>query len=498
MRCSILFGGKAGQGPNILTNILGRALVRMGYYVFYSRDYQSLIRGGHNFNVLTFSDEPANSNDFKIDVIVALDANTEMRHRDELKKDGIVLKDSKMNMFYAGRIFKLLGFDFNVLDNELKLLKRRYEENILEAKKGYDFEKSKYKIFKSPNKKNVFMNGNQGLSTGAVNSGLDVYFAYPMTPSTPVLGELAKNQIEKNYVVLELEGEIAIVNAGIGASITGAKTMVGTSGGGFDLMSEGLSLAGIAGAPLVMYLAQRPGPATGIPTYNSQGDLQMARHTGHGEFPRLVLAPGDPREAEEMTNQAFYFSQKYKVPSIIIGDKHLAESFYSLSEKAKIVPVPKSTNFGRYNSYEKDPKTGSSTEDPNIINANVEARLKKELDIEKESKKFSRYEIYGKKNAKDVIVSWGSTKGAIIDSINGANIKFVQIKYIEPFPKDVLIELKNKNVILVENNSKGQLGDVIREKTGFEIKNKILRYDGRPFLRDELSLQIKSMVGGRL
>ena len=496
-RINILFGGPAGTGPNILTHLVGLALVKQGYYAFYSRDYQSLIRGGHNFNMLTFSEEPVHSNDSEIDILVCLDENTEKLHSKNLKKGGVILKGSKENMYYAGRIFKLLCVDFGILDKELKELSaKRYKENVEHAKKGYDDEKVEVCRIVFKKGKGDFINGNQGVSEGVVNSKIDVYFAYPMTPATPILNELAEKSFDNNIKVVELENEIAVANAGVGASIAGALTMVGTSGGGFDLMTETLSLTGIAGVPLVFYLSQRPGPGTGVATYTAQGDLNIARHAGHGEFNRIVVAPGDPLESEELVNQAFYFSQKFKVPSIVVSDKHLGESVYTIEGKPKIVSVSKNTKLGRNNSYEKD-SVGSATENSGIINKNIQERLKIGEEIEKEAKKFSQYEVCGNKNSKNVVVSWGSTKGAIIDSIKDLNVKFVQVKYIEPFPVGVEKEFVGKNIILVENNSTAQLGSLIREKTGIEIKNKILRYDGRPFLRDELREEIQKIIGGK-
>ena len=534
MKISILFGGEAGQGPNILTHILGESLVKQGYYVFYSRDYQSLIRGGHNFNVLTFSDEHVNSNESKIDVLVCLDENTEKIHKKDLKKNGIILNNKHNNMYFAGKLFKILGLDFKILENELKILKKRFDENLKESKQGYEDTEKSIELPKSLNKKSHFMNGNQGLANGAIKSGLDIYYAYPMTPATAVLGELAKNQIENNHLVIELENEISVINAGIGSAITGAKTMIGTSGGGFDLMTEGLSLAGIAEAPLVIYLSQRPGPGTGVATYTAQGDLNIVRHAGHGEFPRLVVAGGDPGEILELTNQAFYFSQKFKIPSIIMSDKHLAESLYTVEKEPKIIKCEKSTELKRYNSYETD-NQGSATEDSEIIKFNTNKRIKKQKEIEKHAEKFEQYKTYGKNNSKNIILGWGSTKGAILDAIKGTapcsskmsddlkkssklqeaseafnkpskgaiinaikdlDCKFIQILYIEPFPEKIKKELENKNIILVENNSTAQLGNLIAEKTGIfiEDKNKILRYDGRPFLCDELKKEIKGRL----
>ncbi len=492
MKLTILFGGKAGQGANILSAILGHALTKKGYYVFVSRDYQSLIRGGHNFNVLTFSDSPVSSNDSALDLIVALDENTINLHKKELKKDGnIISGEGKGNMYFAGRLFKILCVDFKVLEEELKELKERFEQNIKEAKEGYEDEK-KVACRIIFNKKDLyFMNGNQAVAEGAIKSGLDVYYAYPMTPATNILSELAEKQIENNILVLEFESEIGVINSAIGSAITGAKAMIGTSGGGFDLMTEALSLTGMAEVPLVIYLASRPGPSTGVATYTGQGDLSLALHSGHGEFNRVVLAPGSPKEAEELTSQAFYLTQKFKVPAIVLSDKHLAESFYTLDEKPVITSSKKSTFLRRYNSYEMD-EFGSATESPEKIVKNVTKRLKTGIETEKEAEKFEQYLVYGKESSNNVVVSFGSTKGAIIDAIRDLNTSFVQILYLEPFQQEIKKHFKNKNVILVENNATGQLGKLIAEKTGIFISegNKILRFDGRPFLADELKKEI--------
>lgn len=519
MRINIVFGGAAGQGPNILTHILGSALVKQGYYVFYSRDYQSLVRGGHNFNALTFSEEPINSNDNSIDILVALDENTENIHKEYLKKGGVILKGHKENMYYAGRLFKLLCMDFKVLENELKDLKKKFDENIAEAKKGYDEEtKEVCKVTLRKNKL-YFSNGSQGVAQGAIKSGLDIYYAYPMTPATGVLTELAGKQIKENIMTFELENELACANAAVGSAITGARTMTGTSGGGFDLMTETLSLVGMINIPLVFYLSQRPGPATGVPTYTSQGDLNTARFAGHGEFPRLLVAPGDSIEAEELTNQAFYFAEKYKIPSIVISDKHLSESSYTTEKTSKIVKIDKTTKLARHSGNESTKGIVTSDKSETVIKR-VEERMKKMNEIRKEAEKFETYKIYGKKNSKNLILFWGSTKGAILDAMKGItpysskmsddlkksskraifdstkdlDCKALQILYLKPFPINIKKELeKAKNLILIENNETGQLGDLIAEKTGifFNEKNKILRYDGRPFLCDELRKEIE-------
>jgi len=500
MKKNILIGGKAGQGPNILSELVAKGLLAKGYYVFYYRDYQSLIRGGHNFNVVSFSDKPISSNSSSLDIFVALDENTEKIHASELNKNTIILKDSKENMFYAGTLFKALGIDFNVLEQELKNLKN-FEKNIEQAKLGYEQEKQSLNLKTLEPKKLSFMNGSQAVSEGAIKSGLDLYYAYPMTPATGVLMDLAqemKNPKNK-HLTIELENEIAVINAAIGSAIVGKKAMLGTSGGGFDLMTEALSLTGIAEIPLVLYLAQRPGPATGVATYTGQGDLNMALHAGHGEFSRLVVAPGTPKECIELTSEAFYFAHKYRIPAIILSDKHVAESKYSSEGESKITESKILVKGNeRFNSYEKDSE-GSATEDSELIIKNIDARKAKAKEFNKEIEKFTTHKIHGKKDSKNLIVSWGSTKGAIHDAIEHSdlNAKFLQILYMEPFSKKIQAELeKADNIIVVENNATSPLSDLIRQETGVLIsdKNKILKYDGRPFTSTEIENKLKGLL----
>jgi 2-oxoglutarate ferredoxin oxidoreductase subunit alpha len=505
MRCNIVFGGKAGQGPNVLTEVVSEGLIKKGFYVFYSRDYQSLIRGGHNFNLLSFSDTPLYSNSSKIDILVCLDKNTLGMHKKDLKNRGIILKGEEENMFFAGALYRILGIDFKIIEDRLRKLKN-YEENIKHARKGYENEKRTLKLpeLNNPIQNSSLINGSQAISLGAVNSGLDYYYAYPMTPATPVLTDLSQMQLEKNtkHKTIELENEIAVIIAGLGSSITGKKVMVGSSGGGFDLMTEGLSMAGQAEIPIVIYLSSRPGPGTGVATYTSQGELNLALYSGHGEFSRLVLAPGDPKECKELTNQAFFFSQKYRVPSIVLTDKHLAEAKYLIENNPKILPIENSiTSMERYNSYEHDENEKAiATEDKKIIKKNFERRMKKQEEINGEAESFEMFKVYGKQSSKNLIIGWGSTKGAILDAITEGKIdaKFLQILYMEPFSRKIKSILEEaRKIVIVENNSTSPLSGLIAQKTGIIIndKNKILRYDGRPFFSDELAKEIKGRLG---
>jgi 2-oxoglutarate ferredoxin oxidoreductase subunit alpha len=300
MKLNILIGGKAGQGINKVSSILAGVLTKLGYFTFNYRDYPSLIRGGHNFNILSFSDKKIGSYESKIDIIVALDEKTQDIHKKDLKKNGIVIgcgeycdAGRNANIAQAGALVKILGISNESLIEEIKKEFPENPEAIRAAENGFKSRNNKFELKKVNNKITQRMNGSQAISLGAINSGMNIYLGYPMTPATNVMHELAAKEAEKGHIVFEPENEISVANAGLGASFAGAKVLIGTSGGGFDLMTEALSFQGMSEIPLVVYLASRPGPGTGIPTYSLQDDLDVALRGGHGEFPRIVIAPGD-------------------------------------------------------------------------------------------------------------------------------------------------------------------------------------------------------------
>jgi 2-oxoglutarate/2-oxoacid ferredoxin oxidoreductase subunit alpha len=501
MRLNILIGGKAGQGINKISEIVSSVLVEYGYFTFNYRDYPSLIRGGHNFNVLSVSDKRIGSIESKLDVIIAMDENTLKIHKKDLKSKGVVIGlngfqdlGRNLNVAQAGALIKVLGIDKKILIDEIENQFHNKESNAA-AEKGYDSQKEKFNLKKLDNKISI-KTGTQAVAQGAINSKIDLCIAYPMTPSTGVLHELAGKAEKQGFRVFQPENEIAVVNSAIGASFTGAKTLIGTSGGGYDLMCEGLSFQGQSEIPLVCYLCSRPGPGTGVPTYTSQADLDIALRGGHGEFPRVVIAPGDPIEAIEKTNEAFYLSEKFKTLSIILSDKHLAESEFS-SDKVpnKILPVNVTRNIPgkeivKASSYESD-KFGNTTESADITKQNAEKRIEKYKKIQEDCKQFEMIKIFGNKNSKNLIIGWGSTKTSILDAIEGEDFKFLQVLYMKPLSNEIKKEmLKANKIILVENNLTGQLGRLLREKTGMIIKNRILKYDGRPFKSDELKEEL--------
>lgn len=544
MKKTILVGGKAGQGIARTSNLIGKVLASAGYFVFNYRDYPSLIRGGHNFNILTISEDPVYSFEEQYDLILALDQNTLEKHKSGLRKEGIIVGSKEIegkdlinldlksrlkelnfpqifgNNILIGYLFSSWGIPFNFVSEIMKEEFGEKAKKVNQAvKQGYEVESSfKWELeVKSSSK--YFFSGSKAVALGSIASGLDTYLAYPMTPATPVLHYLASRQKEDDILVFQPENEIATINAALGASFGGAKTMIGTSGGGFALMAEGCSLQGMSEVPLVLYLAQRTAPSTGVPTYSSQGDLQFAINVGHGEFPRVVVAPGDPKEAFLRTQEAFYLSRKYGVLVIILSDKHLAESDFSFEKIEKsslkskdfilsnpsepfrtyeitdsgISPraVPGQGPIVRATGYEHDPE-GITTERPEEIVKMADKRKAKQKSLVQKIKQMEPIKTYG--SGKNLIVGWGSTKGAIIDAQKELDdFKFLQILYIEPFPqKKVKKEMEEADqVVLIENNVSGQLGEVIKKETGISVDKKILKYDGRPFCPSQIIKQLK-------
>jgi 2-oxoglutarate/2-oxoacid ferredoxin oxidoreductase subunit alpha len=504
MKLNILIGGKAGQGINKISEIMSEVMTKQGYFTFNYRDYPSLIRGGHNFNILSISDKQIGSYENQLDGIIAMDDKTVEIHKKELKKDGFIIASKEyeqfgrnLNVAQSGALMKIFGLSKDVLLKEIENQFHNADSNKA-AEAGYNSQKEKFNLPKL-NNKILKMTGNTAIAQGAVNSGINIYMSYPMTPATGVLTELASLQEKYGHMVFQPENEIAVANAALGASFAGAKAMIGSSGGGIDLMTEAFSMQGQSEIPLVVYYSSRPGPGTGLPTQTIQGDLDSAMRAGHGEFPRVVIAPGDPIEAIEKTNEAFYLSEKFGCLAIILGDKHLAESEYSFIKqphkpvKVEIKRKVPGEAIVKASSYEHD-KFGNTTEECKIAKQNAENRIKKYEKIKEEIKKFEMIKIHGNKKSKNLIIGWGSTKGAILDAIEGLDYKFLQVLYAKPLSDEIKKEIqKARKVIFIENNLTGQMGRLIREKTGISIKNRILKYDGKPFTPNEIKEELKKI-----
>lgn len=552
---TILIGGQAGDGAREAGINLARLFCKLGYYVFASMEYPSLIRGGHNFCRVSFSKEKIYSDYRELDAIIALNQETADLHKNELKKSGVIFFDNNLNSIVgkSGQLISLpiisyakeidapvlartavaLGafccyFDLPLLKlNEVftDIFSNKAQKNIDLAQKGFDYLQDKnfgQTKFPEADKKikGQIIDGNAATGEGMVAAGMKNYIAYPMTPATSVLHHLAKQAPKYGLKVTQAESEVAVINMVLGSAYAGTRTATGTSGGGFALMTEALSMAGIAEIPTVVVESQRPGPSTGVPTRTAQGDLQFIRQV-LGEFPRIVLAPGDQEEAYELGGKAMNLAWQYQLPVMIALDKHLSESlsnadFSKIKIKPKKIKISKGgKNYQRYafstdgvsplcfpgtkdtivkaNSYEHS-EEGLITESAEMTQKMFDKRFAKIKNLEKEMVGMKSIRTYGDKNSKNILVFWGSTKGAVLEAIKHTKktIKAVQILAIEPLStKSLLDTFKGaRKIIDVELNYTAPLASLIREKTGIEIKYKILKYDTYAFEPVELAKKI--------
>jgi len=579
-------GGEAGFGIMTTGLVFSKIASRLGYYIFDTIEYPSLIRGGHNAYEVRVSAEKIHHLKKEIDVLVCLNEETFKKHQQRLTINSLVIFDEDEFKIKGKKYKKIsiplekilldlhgpvimkntiaLGASLAVLGGKVdELLKiiveqfgRKGEEvvnfNKQFAQTGYDYVKKKYPqqirplLIKKSLESKLVMTGNDAFSLASVIADCRFFCSYPMTPSSSVLTTLAAWQKKTGIVVRHAEDEISVINTALGTSFTGVRSAVGTSGGGFALMVEAVSLSGITETPLVIFLAQRPGPATGMPTWTEQGDLLFAVYAGHGEFPKIVLAPGDVEEMVELTGKAFNLADIYQLPVIVLSDMLLSESHESISKKfiddfiksykvkrGKFLkemtndklqmtnqvqnPNVKSKNFLRYkitkdgisprlipgtpeyfyqaNSYEHL-EDGHTTEEAEPRKNQVEKRNRKWFTYLKED--FSLPKVYGDlEKAKTVFVSWGSGKGAVLEAQKQlGNTALIHFTHVYPLDKEKVRPFfqKKKRYILVESNSWGQFGKLLQQETGVEIKERILKYDGRPITAEEVVKHVNSLT----
>jgi len=530
---SILIGGAAGDGIDSAGLIIARILNRIGLYTYIYRDYPSLIRGGHTFSIIRASDKKIKAHKNKVDFILALNQDTVNLHRNKLKKDCLFIYDSDQvkltqtatcgtglslanilkeeaapavmrNSCVIGAFCKATGIKWDILDEVFrKDISREIDLNLKVARKGFDSAEELIKIEPFQNKTLPILTGNEIIGMGLIKGGLKAYVAYPMTPVSGVLHFLAGAAEKFSLKVLHPESEIAVILMALGFSYMGEKVAVGTSGGGFCLMTEGLSLSGMAELPVVVVLGQRPGPSTGLPTYTSQTDLHFAINAGQGEFLRFTVAPGDAEEAYYWSATVLNLTSKYRAPGIILTDKTLSEGTYNFDVDSvdKITDYSAGQTFPpvkdkviKVNSYEHD-ETGITTEDPKVAVQMQDKRLQKEKALGEELKNYKCVGVYGDKKASTILLCWGSNKGVCVEVGEKLGLRVVHPVVLSPFPVEQFKEaIKGaKKIIAVENNATGQLISLIK-RYDFNVDEKILRYDGRPFAVEELEEAVKKLL----
>jgi 2-oxoglutarate ferredoxin oxidoreductase subunit alpha len=556
---TIVLGGQAGQGIQTIEFILARVFKRSGYHVFSTKEYMSRIRGGINTITLRVSDRPIAALTRQIDILLPLDPAV-LEHAGERVTDStIVIGDpgalpsvqallevplAAIAKEAGGKIYEntaavgvlagILEADAAVMQSYLKEYfgdkkPEVVEHNCTAADLGYAagsklLQEKAFSFSISRDRKvadRILVSGAEAVGMGAVAGGCNFISSYPMSPSTGVLTFLASHDDTFDIVAEQAEDEIAAVNMAVAAWYAGARAIATTSGGGFALMEEGISLAGILETPLVIHLAQRPGPGTGLPTRTEQGDLELALYAGHGEFPRVIYAPGTIEEAFYLTARAFNTADRYQVPVFILTDQYTMDTYYDLPAfDLNAVGVEKhfvktEATYRRYlitedgvsprgvpghgkglvaaDSDEHD-EDGHITESMAVRNAQVDKRLRK-MDMVMQDPVPPV--LTGPEDHRLLLVGWGSTCQAIREGLersgrkDAAHFHFPQV-YPLPQQANSYLERAEK-VIVVENNATAQFGKILTLHGGREPDGAILKYDGLPFCVEELAAAIKEI-----
>jgi 2-oxoglutarate ferredoxin oxidoreductase subunit alpha len=568
---SIVLAGAAGQGIETVAGFLATVLKITGYNVFVTREFMSRIRGGTNSLQIRVSSKELGSYSQRSDIIIPLTVESipHLAKYGRFSDQTIIIGEKEILDSSDFRSQRLVPIPFQKIANDIggriysntiaagvvadifgvteetahAYLKKRFsmkgEEVInknLEAfqagtKYGHELIKSgliKYQI--KPNKhvtENILLSGTEAVALGALAGGCNFIASYPMSPSTGVLVFLSSRAKKMRIVVDQAEDEISAINKGIGAWYAGGRAIITTSGGGFSLMAEGLSLSGMTETPIVIHLAQRPGPATGLPTRTEQGDLQLALYSGHGEFPRVIYAPGTPSDGFELTQRAFNVAAKFQVPVIILTDQYFLDSTFTDKsidlDKFKIENhiIETKAGYQRYkltrdgvsprgipgygsglvnvDSDEHD-EDGHISEDLHLRSRMVDKRLKLKMDKLRSDSLEPR--LIGSKNYKTLVVGWGSNYYSIHEALRNLekdNVGMLYFNQVYPLNMSTLGLLEAADQVLsIENNATGQFSRLIQLETGFSIReeNMLLKYDGLPFPVEKVQKFIENKIGG--
>ncbi len=589
-RLSIKIVGASGQGIISIGDILAKAFKRSGYCVFGYREYPSLIKGGHASFQIDVSDQFIQSSEEQVDVLITLNHHGFERNLGDIKEGGMIIHDTKVwkfstedeallkkqkvqvvflpialmlskmhakpilaNVIFSAFTWALLGGDITLLKSLVgeKFAKKKdlLDMNMQCIEEGFKAcKESGYTLpvsLPKPDKKwkdQLLLTGSQAMGLGIVHAGCRFYAGYPMTPSSPLLSYIAEIQNETGMAIKQAEDEITAAQMMSGAMHMGTRAITATSGGGFDLMTETISMDAMIENPAVIVLAQRPGPATGLPTWTAQGDLLMAVHSAHGEFARCVLSVGDSDDAFHLMPKAFNIAEEFQTPVIVLTDKHTAEGIYtqkpynqkmaSLSRGNLVTTkkeLQKLRSEDRFDPHAKDgislrwlpgsdaatycaqgdehSPNGSVDESAENAVLQMEKRMNKAAALKKalpEPELFvtgHRKAVVGNPELDVLIVSWGSNKGVILDaladeSLAGSNIGYLHYTYLWPLQTERYEELAKKatKILFVECSYQAQLLQLLRMQCGTMERGALLKYDGRPFFYNELLFAVHSYL----
>jgi 2-oxoglutarate ferredoxin oxidoreductase subunit alpha len=565
---NFMVGGEAGQGVQSVGYLLAKSFARGGYHVFADQDYESRVRGGHNFFRIRIKDTEVSAIREDLNILIALNKETVELHDTKLIDEGVIICDEEIavslnnkNRVFSAPLVKLalekagnkvmantvaLGIAMGVVSYKIDIMSEVLKEhfgkgttgtnNIKALTAGYKYaQKNMGQLKIEPitplsDSTRMLLNGNEAMALAAIAADCRFVSAYPMTPATAVMEYMAAKGDKLGIVVVQPEDEIAAVNMIVGASFAGVRAMTATSGSGFCLMVEGLGLAGITETPIVIINSQRPGPAVGLPTRTEQGDLLFAINAHHGDFPRAVMAPGSVEDAFWETIKAFNLADKYQIPVIILSDQYLSSSYKTVDrfDLSKVIidrgliyssgkgntgieykrhritetgvsprAFPGDKNVLVVTDSDEHDESGHMIEDAGLRTEQMQKRLRKSVNL---SKEMSPAQLYGPRIADTMLIGWGSTYGAMREAVSmmleqGSSINMLHLNDLWPFPAQSVARAidTTPNCCVIENNATGQLARLIKQETGKNLDNRILKFDGRPFTPEQIIAELKGV-----
>jgi 2-oxoglutarate ferredoxin oxidoreductase subunit alpha len=566
---TIRLSGDAGQGLESSGAGFCLAAARAGLHVLGTPDYRSRVRGGNNFFQVRLGNSPVDCQPQHVNILLALTPDAVTDHADAIMDGGFVLAPAEIeiddsvllprnitliqpplvelakeqgdkmmaNTGALGALAALIGFPLQAIQD---VIEKNFARKGVEAvAKNHAVADAAHKLMlaeadrvpwklsipKDPQPR-MAITGNQAFALGALVGGCRFMSAYPMTPATTIVEWLSSVPPEYGMVTKHAEDEIAAICMAIGASYAGARSMTATSGGGFCLMVEALGLAGMTEVPVVIVDAQRGGPSTGLPTRTEQGDLLFAIHAGHGEFPRIVIAPRTTEDCFEMGSRAFNLAEHYQCPVIVLTDMLLAGSIKTIDpvdfaavdiDRGRAIELDEhpGDGFKRFefaedgisprafpgdpqavfaSSSDEHDEVGHITEDADNRVQMMEKRMHK---LDTAAAAAREPEVYGPADAETTLLAWGSTYGPCreaVDLLNAggkANANLVSLTDLWPLNPVTRELLAGRRIIAVEGNYSSQLAQLIRMKTGISVEGSITRFDGRPFSPQEIAEHVK-------
>lgn len=546
---SVLIGGRAGDGVSSAGQVIAQVLAHMGYRVHMYFDYPSLIKGGHNFAIIRGSEGPVGVVRDRVDFILALNQETIDLHKGKLGPGGIIVCNGDIasypgavrvpigsilsneqapavmgNSVIIGAFLKVAGINWKNAEEVFRnAVPKETDQNLHVARQAYEAVDSRMNVNETNRRRLPVMTGNEAIGIGLLEGGISMYFAYPMSPTSNLMHFFAGNADEFHIRVIQPEGEIAGVLNVLGCSYAGIRAAIGTSGGGFCLMTEALGLAGIAELPLVIVLGQRAGPSTGLATYTAQSDLSFALNAGHGDFPRFIVAPGDTTEARNWSRIATLFAWKYQVPSIILSDKILCEGLFTtdpdISLDCHAEPIladpgvhpytryqvtgsgisplrfpPSAGDWIKVNSHVHE-ADGITAEEPEVTKSMADKRNSKVSGLKGEVEGLHPVKVTGNINSDGALLAWGSNKGACDEVGKFLDLRVIRPIVLCPFPEQSFANAMKgvRRFYSVESNETGQLAR-LASQYGYRAKGMVLKYDGRPFTIEELTAMVREAI----